>query len=73
LLLASDGLVEAIDASGTVEKIARLEAELRRQSQAERDLKKLVRKLVALAEDGLSNDNITLNALRIEPKEEAHG
>jgi serine/threonine protein phosphatase PrpC len=73
LLVASDGLIEAIDESGTQEKVARFEAELRQLAQTEKDLKRLVRRLVALAEDGLSNDNITLNALRIEPKEEAHG
>lgn len=72
LMLASDGLLEGIDAPGEREKLARFEAEVRRLGQPGADLKKLVRQLIALAEDGLSHDNITLNALRLEA-EEQHG
>ena len=73
LMLASDGLVDGIDALGPHERVVRFEAEVRQLNQSEKDLKKLVRRLVALAEDGLSNDNITLNALWIEKTEQSHG
>jgi serine/threonine protein phosphatase PrpC len=73
LLLSSDGLVDGIDEPETHARVTRLEGETRRLVQAGTDLKKLVRKLMALAEEGRSNDNITVAALRVDPRETPHG
>jgi serine/threonine protein phosphatase PrpC len=63
LLLASDGLVECIDEPGGPERLRRLAETLRRGHSG--PLRPLVRELIALGEDGLSDDNISATVFRV--------
>jgi serine/threonine protein phosphatase PrpC len=73
LLLASDGLIDGIDKPTEEAKIEMVEKELCRLSAADEGLPQLVRQLIALAEDGLSNDNITLSVVRVTTEEHRNG
>ncbi|OQY11529.1 MAG: hypothetical protein B6I30_06580 [Desulfobacteraceae bacterium 4572_187] len=64
LLLASDGLIDCIDALTPEQKIDRIEKHIRKFSDDDMRLNELVRQLVALGENELSHDNITLNLLK---------
>ncbi len=65
LLLASDGLVECINEATNPDRLARMESELQRLHLTDHPLKELVRDLIRLGEEGLSDDNITAAAIRI--------
>jgi serine/threonine protein phosphatase PrpC len=63
LLLASDGLVECIDSPPGPERLQRLHDALRHGHAG--PLRHLVRDLISLGENGLSDDNISVTAFRV--------
>ncbi len=66
LMLATDGLVDCVDAPDPESKLNCLEEHLRGLVADGNSLTELVGTLIRLGEDGLSNDNITLGAIRIQ-------
>ncbi len=66
LVLASDGLVDCINEPTAGDRFARLETELQRLHATDLPLKNLVRELIRLGEEGLSDDNITAAVVRIQ-------
>lgn len=73
VILGSDGVVDGIEAVSGPENEARFTAEVRRLAADTRPLNRLVRNLIAPAEEGSSHDNITLVVLRVNPGKEIHG
>ncbi len=65
LLVGSDGVIQCIDAADLAEKTERLSSTLRTAAAEGLALPRLVQRLIRLGEDGLSDDNITLCAVRI--------
>jgi len=70
LLLASDGLIDCIDALTPELKAGAAEKQIRSLVKEKSHLKTIVREMVMLGENGLSNDNITLNLLHLDLKKE---
>jgi serine/threonine protein phosphatase PrpC len=73
LILGSDGVVDGIEAASGPDNEAKFIAEVRRQGGEKKPLNRLVRNLIAPAEEGSSHDNITLVVLRVNPGKEGHG
>ena len=67
VILGSDGAVDGIDAASAPENELKFKGAVRRLHAEKKPLKRLVRDLVTLAEDGRSHDNITLVVLRVNP------
>jgi serine/threonine protein phosphatase PrpC len=65
LVIGSDGLLECIDEPTARARLQRAEAELRRLHGVDHPLRLIVRELILLGEEGLSDDNISAAAVRI--------